>query len=103
MGLLERATALEQDPLFGALARANHDRGGRRQAHGTGAGDHKHRHQADQGSHRSGLRHQEKPHAVGGRCNKDDDWNEDGRHPVGQPLNRGFTALGLLDQADDLR
>ena len=46
--LLQRFALAEQHAQFGGAAGADHDRGRRGQAHGTGAGDDQHRHGIDQ-------------------------------------------------------
>ncbi len=100
VGLLEGAGVLEKDARFGTPARPDHDGGGRGQAHGTGAGDDQDGHHADQGGHQ--LARQYIPDDERAQGDEDHGGDEDGRHPVDDPLDRGLAGLGLLDQADDL-
>ena len=69
---LERLGVAEQDPVLGALAGADHDRGGGREAEGAGAGDDQHGDRVEQREVERGLRPEREPdHEREGREGQD--------------------------------
>ena len=99
LGQLERLGIPDQHAMARPLASTDHDRGRRRQAERTRAGDHQHRNRIDQGLLQLGAGQQ--PAAEGQQRDRDYGRYEDRRYPVGKPLNRRLRALRLLDHADD--
>ena len=100
LGALEDLAALDEDAHGRAPARAHHDGRGRGQPEGAGAGDDQDRHGGDQAG--VGVAGQQPPTQEGAQGDQGDDGDEDPRDAVGEALDRGLGALGLLDQADDL-
>jgi hypothetical protein len=101
MGALQRFGVLDQDAVAGGDAGAGHDRGGRGQAEGAGAGDHQHGDGVDQ---RGFQRRAGQPPADQGEQGQ----HQHGRHehladPVDQFLDRRLGRLGVFHQADDAR
>ena len=100
-GGLERLAAPDEDARLGALARPDHDRGRRGEAHRARAGDD---HDADEGREREGeprLRPEDEPDDEGRRGDQEHGRDEDLADPVGHALDRGLGALGALDELDD--
>ena len=103
MGGFEGRGAAEEDAEFSAFAGADDDGGGGSQAEGAGAGDNQHGDQGEQGVGEGRGRPQQQPKQSGGQGNAAHGRHKYGGHPVRQPLNGSFRALGFLDQADDVR
>ncbi len=97
---LERLARLDEDAVFRALARANHDGDGRREPERTRTGDHEH---ADgNGERELDARAEREPDTA--RCERDED---DGRHEdagdlVRHARDRRLRGAGLIDEIDDL-
>ena len=100
-GLFQTLAALDEQPIFGSLARAHHDGGRRGQPHRARAGDDQHRHGADQ-SHRGCMIENQHMGEKRGQGNTDYNRHKDGSHAVRQALNRGFRPLRCFHNADDL-
>ncbi len=99
-GNLQCPTVFEKHAPFGALAGAGHDRGGCGQTQGTGAGDDQYGHHADHGGHK--IAGDDPPDGKNQQGNHDDRRYEHSGDAIGQGLDGGLAALGLLHQADDL-
>jgi hypothetical protein len=95
----ERFRVLEEDPFARAATGADHDRGRRRQAERTGAGDHEDR----DGRFERATRVAPEPEAERRRRDDEHDRHESRGPEIGQPLRRGLRALRLADHPDDLR
>ena len=98
----ERRSLAEQHPHFGALSGPDHDRRRRRQPHGARTRDQQHRHRGHESETQRRIRPECQPHPEGGGGGGDDDGHEDRGDLVGEPLDRRFGALRLLDHPDDL-
>ena len=102
-GKLERFAAADQDARLRAVARANHDRRRRGQAHGTWAGDHHDGNERHEGMGEVRLRAQDKPKRERGGAQDEDDRHEDGRDAVGQALDLRLRPLRAPHEIYDLR
>ena len=100
-GLLEHLRAADEDPELRAAPGADHQRGGRGQPEGAGAGDHEDRDGCGQGDRPALAGDQPADHRECGE--RDHDRHEDRGDPVGQPLDLRLALLGLLDQPGHLR
>ena len=98
---LERVALAEEHAEFGGATGADHDRGGRGEAHGAGAGDNQDRDACHEGETEGGIGTEGEPCKDGQDSGGDDHGHEDAHHAVGQRLDREFGALGLLDHGDD--
>src|SRR5262245_2679374 len=103
----ERLAVLEEDPGLSALPHPNHHRRWSRESQRAGASDDEHCNHIDHRALKQKVEGiisaEEKPRDEGKRRNTDDDRNENRGDLIRQPLNRGFAALRLLYQPDDLR
>ena len=99
--LLEHLRALDEDAELRAAAGADHQRGRRREAERARAGDDQH---GDGGGERrrDASPVSEQPAGERRERDDDDDGHEDGRDPVGEPLDRRLARLRLGDEARDL-
>ena len=100
---MQRFTLAKQHAEFGATPGADHDRGRRRQPHGTGAGNDQHRHGVDQGKGQRRFRAEYQPDQKGQQGCTHHRRHEPHRDLVHHRLNRQFGGLGLLYQPDNLR
>ncbi len=98
---LQALPALDEDAPLGPLARPDHDGRRRGQAHGAGTGDDEDGHEVEQGRDETGLGPEQGPGREGQDGDADDGRHEDPGDDVGQALDGGLGALGLLDQPDD--
>ena len=100
---LERGAVADEHTVLGAFAGAYHDgrRGG--QAQRARAGDDQHGDGVDEGVVHGGLRSGQQPHHERGRGDHHDGRHEPARDQVGEAGDRRPRALGLFDQAHDLR
>ena len=99
----EALGVLYQNAVLGPFADSGHDGRGRRQPQGAGAGDDEHRDQRQQAVREPVLRVQQHPRCERDEGDADDHGHEDARDAVHELLHRGFAALRLLHQPDDLR
>ena len=88
---------------MGATSHPDHDRDRRGQTQRTGTGDDEHRNGGDQGVGQTGLGTDQAPDDGGEQGDRDHRGNEPSGDRIGQPLDRGATALGLGHHLDDLR
>ncbi len=100
-GRFQYLRPFDQDAELGATAAADEQRGGGRQAERARAGDDQHGHRGRERCRRPLA--ESEPHREGDGREADHDRDEHGRHPVGEPLDRGLAALRLDDQFRDLR
>ena len=100
---LERLGVLDQDAGVRTTPHPDHDRDRRGQAQRTGTGDDEHRNGGDQGVGQTGFGTDQAPDDSGEQGDRDHRGDEPARDCIGQPLDRGATALGLGHHLDDLR
>ena len=98
---LQRLRVFEQDPVFRALAGADHDRGGRGQAQRAGAGDDEHG--DEHGQAESEVLACERPGDCGQQRYAHDDRHKHAGDLVGCARDRRLGVLRLLNGAYDLR
>ena len=99
--LLQRLRRAEQDAVFRALARADHDGDRRGQSERAGTADHQHRN-AD-GQRKLRRRAAQQPDDRRRQRNEHDNRDKHARDAVRQPRNRRLGRRRLFDQPDDLR
>ena len=100
---LQRLALAEQHAQLGTTASADHDGGGRSQAHGAGAGNDQHRHAVDQAKSQRWLRAEQQPDQEGQHRQRHHHRHKPHGDAIDQALDRQLAALRLLDHADDLR
>ena len=103
VGPLQSFAGTDEDAVLRPLACADHDGGGRRQAHGTGTGDDHHRtRRHEQGERDARLRAKEVPDEEREHGDTEHHRHEDAGDVVGQPLDGRLRSLRLFHQPDDL-
>ena len=100
---LERLGVAEQDPVLGALAGTDHDRGRRREAERARARDDQDGDRVEQREVERGLGPEREPDHERERREPEDHRHEVAGDHVGEALDRRPGALGLGDEPDDLR
>ena len=88
--------------MFGGLARADQNRGRRREPEGAGTRDDEHGDERDRREHAGGRRPHVEPDDERGDRQRHHDRHEHARHPIGELLDRGLGRLGVFDQLNDL-
>ena len=101
-GRFETLGIFYQDAVLGPFADSGHDGSGRRQPQGAGAGDNEHRDQRQQAVREPVLRIEQHPCRERDEGDADNHGHEDACNAVHELLHRGFAALRLLHQPDDL-
>ena len=93
---------LDQDALLRTETGPHHDCRGRRQSHGTGAGNNQDGHEVEQCPAECWFGHNIIPDHEGCDCNNNDHGDEYGCHLICKSLYRGLRSLGLFDEHDNL-
>ena len=99
---LQAFPPFDQDAVFGPFAGPDHDGRGGGQTQGAGTGDDHDGHKIQKGEGEPGRRAPEVPDHESEHGNDHHHRHENPGHFIGQALNGGLAALGLLHQADDL-
>ena len=100
---LQRLGVLDQHAGLRAAPDADHDRHGRGQPQGAGAGDDQHRHGGDQAEGEARLGTERRPGDEGERGDRDDGRHEPARHRSARRWIGARASLRLGHHLDDLR
>ena len=102
-GDFQALSALEQDAVFRSASGPDHDGRRRCKTQGARAGDDENRYKVQDRRIQRGRRIEQNPGEKGQKGDADHDRDENGRDPVGHPLDGRLGSLSRFHELDDLR
>ncbi|OPY15211.1 MAG: hypothetical protein A4E69_00742 [Syntrophus sp. PtaB.Bin138] len=102
ISLFQAFSSLDQDAVLRPQPRAHHDRRGCGQTQRAGTGDDQDGNKIQEGAAEDRFRDEKEPHDKSQQRYRNDNGNENGRHTIGKPLDRGLGTLSFFHQPDNL-